>query len=391
MSEYAFIDQAGALAAACTELHRHDWLALDTEFIREKTFYPKLCLIQVATPDLRLYCIDPLAVDIAPLLDVLYDPTITKVLHAARQDLEIFHRLRGTLPGPIFDTQIAAPLLGYPDQTGYGNLVRERLGIDLPKGHSRTDWQQRPLSDAQLRYAADDVNYLAQLYPPLRDELQRKGRLEWLQPDFDVLLDPETYVVHPENAWQRIKEARKLKGASLAILQDLAAWREERAQGEDKPRKWILADDALATLARIKPGRLSDLERVRGLNPGFIRRYGEVLIERIQQARERKPQPLPEFSRPTPLGPGEEAALDLLTGVIRLIAETNALNPTVLASRKDLEKLLRGRTDTPLHKGWRQHMAGPVLNAVLSGETRAELVSGQLQLDPPLALPPHPD
>ena len=385
MSEYTFVDQPAALKAACDELRRHVWLALDTEFIREKTFYPKLCLIQVATPELQVFCIDPLALDIGPLLEVLYDPGITKVLHAARQDMEIFHQLRGSLPGPVFDTQLAAPLLGYPEQTGYANLVRERLGEELPKGHSRTDWAQRPLSAEQLRYAADDVYHLARLYPPLREELGQKQRLEWLDPDFEVLLSPDTYIVHPELAWQRIKEASRLKGASLAILQELAAWREQRAQREDKPRKWILPDDALATLARIKPGRRAELERVRGLNPGLIRQQGDELIERIQAARERKPQPLPAFTRLPALSPAEEAALDLLQGVLRLIAETNGLNPAVLGGRKELEKLLRGREDCALLQGWRRRLAGDTLQAVLAGDYRAGIRDGRLELEPPLS------
>lgn len=384
MSEYTFVDQPAALAAACDELRRHAWLALDTEFIREKTFYPKLCLIQVATPELQVFCIDPLALDIEPLLEVLYDPGITKVLHAARQDMEIFHQLRGGLPGPVFDTQLAAPLLGYPEQTGYANLVRERLGEELPKGHSRTDWAQRPLSAEQLQYAADDVYHLARLYPPLREALAQKQRLGWLDPDFEVLLSPDTYIVHPELAWQRIKEAGKLKGGSLAILQDLAAWREERAQREDKPRKWILPDDALATLARIKPKRRVELERVRGLNPGLIRQHGDALIERIQAARERKPQPLPAFTRLPALAPAEEAALDLLQGVLRLIAETNGLNPAVLGGRKELEKLLRGRDDCTLLQGWRRKLAGETLQAVLAGDHEAVIRGGRLELAPPL-------
>ncbi|HSH29998.1 MAG TPA: ribonuclease D [Thiohalobacter sp.] len=385
MSEYTFIDQPAALSAACREMRRHDWLALDTEFIREKTFYPKLCLIQVATPELQLFCIDPLAaLDIAPLLDVFYDPGITKVLHAARQDLEIFHQLRGRLPGPVFDTQLAAPLLGLAEQMGYAGLVRERLGVELPKGHSRTDWAQRPLSEAQLGYAADDVNYLAQLYPPLHDELAAKGRLEWLAPDFQTLLEPATYIVQPEAAWLRIKEASRLKGASLAVLQDLAAWREERARREDKPRKWILPDDALATLARLKPERKVELERVRGLNPGLIRLHGDDLIQRVQAARGREPQPLPAFTRRPPLTAAEEAALDLLQGALRLIADTNDLNPAVLGGRKELERLLRGHDDCALLQGWRRRLAGDTLQAVLAGEYRAGIRAGRLELEPPL-------
>ena len=246
-----FIDDQRGLATVCATLSQAPWFAIDTEFLREKTYYPKLCLVQVATPDM-VACIDPLVLDdITPLLDVIFDQQITKVMHAARQDMEIFYHLRGTVPAPVFDTQIAALLLGLPDQVGYGGLVQELLGVKLHKLHSRTDWSQRPLDGEQLHYAADDVIYLAQAYQLMQEKLWESDRLDWLAGDFQALSDPALYAAHPETAWLRVKGANKLSGAALAALQALAAWREDKAQTLDRPRDWVLRDDVLLDLSLI--------------------------------------------------------------------------------------------------------------------------------------------
>ena len=193
-----YVDSPAALGDLCNRLAGAEWIAVDTEFLREKTYYPQLCLLQVGTPAVTA-CVDPLALtDLGPLLDLLYDPAIAKVFHACHQDLEIFYNLRGSVPGPVFDTQIAAPLLGHPEQMGYAGLVEALLGVTLEKAHARADWTRRPLPESQLRYAADDVIYLAQLYPVLRAELAKHGRLQWLADDFAALGDPERYASHPD-------------------------------------------------------------------------------------------------------------------------------------------------------------------------------------------------
>jgi ribonuclease D len=220
-----YVDTPAALDSLCAQLADASWFALDTEFLREKTYYPKLCLLQIATPDV-VACVDPLALDdLAPLLALLADRNITKVLHSARQDMEIFYHLTGSPHAPVFDTQIAAPLLGLADQIGYANLVKEMLGVTLDKLHTRADWSLRPLGEEQLRYAADDVIYLAALYQPLLERLQSHGRLEWLDEDFRQLASPELYAINPENAWLKVKGGNRLKGASLSILQALANFR----------------------------------------------------------------------------------------------------------------------------------------------------------------------
>ncbi|WJW75411.1 ribonuclease D [Thiohalobacter sp. IOR34] len=379
--DFEFIDSHAALADFCRQLAGAEWIALDTEFLRERTFYPQLCLLQVATPG-AIACIDPLAIDdLEPLHALLYDPAITKVLHAARQDMEIFYHLRGAVPAPLFDTQIAAPLLGHADQIGYGNLVRERLGVSLGKAHTRTDWSRRPLSHDQLQYAADDVRYLAELYPAMRDELASRGRLEWLAADFAALAAPETYRMEPTEAWRRNKGAGKLKGAALSVFQSLCAWREAEAQRRDRPRKWLLPDDVMLSLARLKVQSVADLGRVRGLPKGIIERDGEALLALIETARTRRPEPLPAGERPPPLSAGQEAAADLLMGVLRLIAAGNQLNPGVIAGRKAVEQLVRGERELPLLQGWRRAMAGDILLAVLRGERGVRIEQGALRLD----------
>jgi len=373
-----FVTTRGALEALCERLADTDWLALDTEFIRERTYRPRLCLIQVASHG-TLACIDPLAVDITPFLDLIYDPGRTLVLHAARQDLEIFHQLRGSLPGPVFDTQLAAPLLGLPEQMGYGALVKARLGIELGKGHARTDWCARPLSAGQLAYAADDVRYLAQLYPALREELESLGRLAWLEEDFAALLDPALYESPDEAAWRRIKGIGRLKGRALSVAQSLAAWREKTAREADLPRKWVLDDEALLGIARLAPKSMAELRRVRGLREDRLRRYGEAILAVVRESRDRAPQPLEEGRRQPPLEPAQEAAIDLLSGALRLLAERHRIHPGVLANRKALERLVRGERDLPLLQGWRRELAGEHLLAVLEGHEAVTIVEGRLR------------
>ncbi|MEM7257804.1 MAG: HRDC domain-containing protein, partial [Pseudomonadota bacterium] len=242
------ISTTEALEQAAAALATRPWFAIDTEFLRERTYRPELCLIQIAT-DEHLFCIDPLALDnIDCLLDVIYREDITKVLHAAGQDLEIFYWLRGAVPHNLFDTQIAAPLLGYPEQAGYATLVKQALNIDLSKSHSRADWSRRPLPPQQLAYAADDVIYLAQVYPKFLHELESLGRLEWLHSEWEALTDPDLYEKPAHQMWKRLRHIEKLKGPRLAVAQRLATWREETARQRNLPRNWLLKDDVLTSI-----------------------------------------------------------------------------------------------------------------------------------------------
>lgn len=375
-----YIDSAAELETLCGKLSAAPWMTLDTEFLREKTYYPKLCLLQMAVPGV-VACVDPLAIeDISPLLDVIYDPGITKVMHAARQDMEILYHLRGTLPAPVFDTQIAALLLGFSDQVGYGTLVSELLGVTLDKLHTRADWSQRPLSSEQVRYAADDVIYLAQVYQHLVERLGDLGRLEWLTEDFEQLVQPALYSNPPQQAWLRVRGINRLKGASLSVLQALAGWRESLAQRLDRPRGWVLRDDVMVDIARHLPGNLAALGKIRGLSERVVSKNGEQLLGLVAEAREREPVPMPTDGARKRLRPEQDALVDAMLAVVRLCALENSLNPAVLASRKQLESLVTGGRDTGVMQGWRRKLAGERLQAMLDGELALKVIAGKLTL-----------
>ncbi|NOQ94949.1 MAG: ribonuclease D, partial [Methylophaga sp.] len=280
-----YIDTEVELISFCQTIADATWMTVDTEFLREKTYSPQLCLIQVAT-DEHIACIDPLAIpDLTPILDLIYNPDITVVFHAARQDLELLYMIRGNLPTNVFDTQIAATVLGYGDQIGYGNLVKQCINVDLDKAHSRTDWTKRPLDPAQIEYAADDVRYLRDVYKLLTKQLTDKNRTHWLDEDFAILTSTDTYKSDPDNIWRKVKGFGRLKGLQLAILQRLAAWREQRAIKSNRPRRWIVKDDILLDLAKLGPESIDKFSMIRGLEANTISRHGDALLAEIKQAK----------------------------------------------------------------------------------------------------------
>jgi len=376
-----YIDTPAALETLCRQLADSTWIALDTEFLREKTYYPKFCLLQVATREC-VACIDPLVLeDMGLLMDVIFNKEITKVMHAARQDMEIFYHLRGEVPAPVFDTQIASLLLGFPDQVGYAALVEDSLGVKLEKLHSRTDWTHRPLDQAQIDYAADDVIYLGQLYLQMKNKLEELGRLEWLTEDFGRLSDPALYQKAPGDVWKKVRGHDRLRGPALSVLQSLAAWREETARQEDRPRNWLLRDEAMIDLSRHIPKTTTELGRVRGLHERVLKKHGQGLLEIIGGAIERPPQPLPASEKRNRPLPAQEALVDAMMAVTRLSAIENSLNPAVLATRKELERLATGSEDTDVMRGWRKGMLGERLRALLNGELSLHVADGVLELE----------
>lgn len=378
--EIRYIDSAPDLERYCAQLATRDWFAIDTEFLREKTYYPRLCLLQVATPD-SVACIDSLALeDLGPMLDLIFDTAITKVMHSARQDMEIFYHLRGAAPAPVFDTQIAALLLGYPDQIGYGNLVRELLGVSLEKLHTRADWSLRPLTRDQIEYAADDVIYLVDVYRELHARLLRLGRLEWLDEDFARLSSDAMYSNSPADAWLRVKGVSRLKGTALSVLQALAGWRETLAQQRDRPRGWILRDEALVEIARHRPSSLEGLGRIRGLQEAFMRHNGEQVLGLIAAAGKQPPAPFPAAGSRLRLTPEQDALVDVMSAVVRISGIEHALNPAVLAPRKQLERLVSGDADVDVLHGWRRKLVGERLQALLRGELSLTVRDGRLVL-----------
>lgn len=372
MQPTLWISNDDELAQGLALLSHGDFVALDTEFMRERTYYASLCLIQAAG-EAGCVVIDPLALrDLRPLWEFLADRKRLKVLHAARQDLEVLSQAQqGVIPGPVFDTQIAAALLGHPAQVGYGNLVAERLGQPLAKGQTRTDWSRRPLSAAQLEYAVDDVRYLVPLYLNLREALRSAGRLAWQEEEAAQLADPRLYRVEPDDAWKRLKGLDRLQPEQRATAKLLAQWRETRAMHKDRPRGWILADEALREIAERLPVDLPGLEAIRSLAPGFIAKRGTELLELVAQGKAQGANEPPAFmpSRPEP---DQTALIARMMALVRSEGSRLAIAPELLVTRRDTEQLvLSGRSDHLL-QGWRREIIGERLVALASGQRGAQ-------------------
>jgi ribonuclease D len=365
-----YVDEPAGLDALCRELGRAPWVALDTEFRRVDTYYAQLCLIQLATPAL-ITSVDPLAVDPAPLLDALARAGLLKVLHAARQDLEVLHDLGRRMPRPVFDTQIAAALCGYPDQVGYAGLVETLTGERLDKSQTRTDWTRRPLTPAQLAYAADDVRHLRTVYAALEQRLRDLGRRAWLEEECEALTDPALYSNEPANAWRRIGAATTLAPAERAALVALAAWRERTAQTLNRPRGWILADAPLVELARRRPRTAAALAAIEGMSPAVVRKRAEEILEALREA---EGAPAPGPGAPARLTPQQQAlARELAAHVARVAAELN-IAPSLIAARQDLQALASGERAVRVLRGWRLAVAGRELERML--DDRAGVASG---------------
>lgn len=376
--ERLYIDTPQRLADLCQRIQGKPWLALDTEFLRETTYYPKLCLLQLACDDLAA-CIDPLALDdLSPLLALLYDPATTKVFHAARQDLEIFLHRWGRLPTPLFDTQAAAALMGIGDQVGYGALVEHLLEIKLEKGHARTDWARRPLDPQQIDYAYNDVIHLGEVYLKLRSALEHRGRLAWLDSDFAELADPATYIVEPAEAWKKVKGRQVLRGVQYAVLQRLAEWREQEAVASDRPRRRLLKDELMIDMARRMLKDLDQVARLHGMDDRDVTRWGPHWLTLIESGRNLPREQWPREHIPPKLSARQEALVDALSAALRLIANDHQLTPAALASRKEIEHLVAGDGKSPLLHGWRAAVAGRTLQALLAGSIGLELSGGEL-------------
>jgi ribonuclease D len=312
--------------------------------------------------------------------EILYDRSITKVLHACSQDLEIFVHLTGKVPTPIFDTQLAAPLLGLAEQIGYGNFIREVLGVELDKLHARADWSRRPLSASQLAYAADDVRYLARAYPIVIERLSAKGRVGWLAAEFEPYESLDRYRMEPADAWRRMRGLEKLRPKALSILQHLTAWRETQAQEKNLPRNWVMKDEVMFDLARQAPHKPEALAGIRGMPVKTVQRYGRQLLELIASAADQEPQPLPGRTRRARPTVQEEALADVLHAQLRLLAHRHDVNLSIIAGRKDLIGLIRGE-QTALLAGWRREIAGKELLALRDGQRLVSIHDGQIAFE----------
>ncbi len=348
------------LQSFCDRLRDAPFITVDTEFMRETTYWPKLCLIQVAT-ETEAAVIDPLAegLDLAPLLALLADPAITKVFHAARQDLEIFHNL-GVRTTPVFDSQVAAMAAGFGEQIAYDALVRQMLKIEVDKSSRFTDWARRPLSEAQIVYAAGDVTHLAALYPKLRARLERDGRLGWVAEEMAQLADPALYDTDPEKAWRRLKP-RRFTAKYLAVFKAVAAWRERTAQTRDQPRGRILKDEAIDEIATQLPTDADGLNRLRSVPKGFATsRFGPDMLAAIRTALEDPEGYAPQIDKPAHSGaPPPGAVVELLKVLLKARAEDAGVAAKLIATVPDLEKIASSDTAAvPALQGWRRELFG---------------------------------
>ncbi len=376
-----FIDTSDKLIDICQQLSHSQFLAVDTEFVRQTTYYPILALIQLCDNH-RIAIIDPLAInDLSPLLDILYDKKITKVLHSARQDMEIFYYLKQSVPQSIFDTQICAALLGYGEQIGYASLVKQMLQVNLDKSQTRTDWLQRPLSQKQVDYAADDVRYLARIYPLQIQKLHDLKRSSWLDKDFQFLSSDKTYAPSPETIWKKVKGITKLKKRQLAIIKNLAAFREQLALKQNRPRRRVIADDTLIDLAINPPVNLKELQERQKLSPKFLQYNGDTLLTLIKQGLNTEESHCPQLPVYQKLSQDEQALADCLMAIVHLCAKNNNISPQSLCSRKELDALIKGHSKLNVLSGWRNELIGKQLLQFLAGELQLSYVSGQLLLN----------
>ena len=367
------------LAAACARLAHHPFVTVDTEFLRETTYYPLLCVEQIASAD-EAIVIDALAagIDLAPFFELMVDERVLKVFHAARQDIEIVWHMAGRIPHPVFDSQVAAMVLGFGDSISYDQLVQRVTGDNLDKSNRFTDWSRRPLSSAQLAYAVSDVTHLRDVYLALADDLARRGRSEWVGEEMEILTSPGTYRAEPENAWQRLK-TRVRKPKELAVLIEIAAWREREAQARDLPRGRVLRDEVLGDIAIQAPTSLDRLSHVRSLPKGFERsRWGADVIETVQRGLARDLKSLPPIDRQKPTS-ANGATVELMKVLLRMTSEQHGVAAKVIATVDELEQIAADDTaDVAALKGWRRELFGEKALALKQGRLALSIERGRV-------------
>jgi ribonuclease D len=366
----AFINTSAALAALCERLAQEEFVTVDTEFMRERTYYPDLCLVQLAgSADVAVVDAQAPALDLAPLGMLLAKPDVVKVFHACRQDVEIFLLMFGAVPTPIFDTQVAAMVAGFGDQVGYDALVQALTGGHIDKAHRFSDWSARPLSAAQVDYAAADVTHLRVVYEKLTARLRVDGRMDWVGQEMAILADPNTYRVDPERAWTRIKLRTKNR-RQLALVQAIAAWREREAQRVNIPRQRLVKDEQIPEIAALAPDNAEALSRIRGISHGFATgKSGTSLLAVIAAAQALPEADLPRIDRGPEPNRASPALISLLKVLLTARAEENNVAPRLVASGDDIEALaLEENEDNPALQGWRADMFGRDALRLIRGE-----------------------
>lgn len=367
------------LKAFCDEASTCRVVAVDTEFLREKTFFPRLCLIQVNAGG-SIAAIDPILIeDLSPLAAIFEDPDVVKVFHACSQDLEVLWDGMGCVCRNVFDTQVAAAFLGLRQQIGYGPLVDAYCGVSLPKAEALTDWSQRPLDPEQLVYAEDDVRYLPQIYETMCNKLVDSDRLSWVLPEMDEASDPSRFRKDPRDAYLRLKRASTLTRRQLAVAREVCAWREETAAARDVPRKWLMSDEVIVEACHRTPTSLPRLRRIRGLEK-LSESDARGIIASVQRGLDCPPADFPAAIKRLKSSPEKDGALDLMSAVVRVVAEKTGIAPQVIASKDDLNELLSGSRDGRLAQGWRHEVAGKQLERLLAGELGLTIKDGKIEL-----------
>jgi ribonuclease D len=378
----SLIVDTAALTAFCQEAHTERYVTVDTEFLRDKTYWPQLCLVQIATTTTAV-AIDPLApgIDLAPLYALMADPAVLKVFHAARQDIEIFVNRAGAVPQPLFDTQVAAMVCGFGDSVSYETLVNKLARRSLDKSSRFTDWAQRPLSARQLDYALADVIHLRPIYEALAAKLEESGRAHWLQEEMATLTGPATYSVDPWESWRRIKH-RTNKPRFLAVLREVAAWREREVQSRDMPRSRLLKDESLLDIAGQAPATRDELARIRGLGRGLIEgRMGDALLAAIARAKALPKEQLPPVAERDDLPPGLGPTVDLLRVLLKAKCDTEGIAPRLVAGGDDLDRIAADdAADVPALHGWRREIFGEDALRLKRGEIALAVRGGQVRI-----------
>lgn len=363
-----YISTYEELSAFCERAARFNAIAVDTEFLRERTYHPRLCLVQVATPD-ECVVIDVIAIDnLAPLAILMRDEGTVKVFHACSQDMEVLNYTLGALPAPIFDTQIAAAFLGERMQTSYNGMVHAFCGVTLPKSESLTDWSRRPLTPEQIEYALDDVRYLIKAYDVIMERLDESGRASWVLDEIKPLTDRSHYVVDRRVAFKRIKRVNSLTRRQLAVARELAAWREARAEYSNIPRKWLMSDEVLIALSKRPPHDAASLRRVRGTEQLSDADVAGALSV-IARGESCPADKYPFIARThKPASPELESVIDLMYALIRLVGERSGVATAMIASRDDLVDYVDRPQDSPLREGWRFELVGTLIDDLLNGD-----------------------
>lgn len=378
-SAAALIASTDDLAAACERLARHPFVTVDTEFLRESTYYPQLCVLQMASAE-ESVVVDALApgIDLGPFFSLMANERIVKVFHAARQDIEIVWHRASLIPHPLFDTQVAAMVLGYGDSISYDQLVQRITGDMLDKSHRFTDWTRRPLSKAQLDYAVSDVTHLRDVYHRLLADLGRMGRTNWVDAEMAILTSPDTYRMDPEQAWQRLR-TRVRKPKELAVLMEISAWREREAKERDIPRQRVLKDDLVVDIATQQPTSVERLGTLRALPKGFERsRLGSEIPEMVKKALARDPKTLPQLERKKHV-PNGAATVELLKVLLRMTSEAHGVAAKVVATIDDLEAIAGDdNAEVPALKGWRRELFGEKALALKHGRLALAVDKGRV-------------